>query len=219
VGHLLGGWQLAPIFTAQTGYPFTVYNCAASSGDASCIRYVPGSGSFSFDGSTSGSATGANVFPYLTLPVPLFYQNPLTQFSEMPTCTGLLHTGCSYPAAMTGRNAFRQPGTWNLNFSIAKTIKVNERVNVQFRSELYNAFNHSNFYVQTGGPFNNGGAADVSSILETDPNTGLLRVATDPATGLPFKSYTIPGKRGSTPTTQGSLGERRFVQFGLKVSF
>lgn len=48
---------------------------------------------------------------------------------------------------MSGRNAFRGPGKYNLDLGIYKTTKVTERLSLQLRGELYNAFNHSNLYV------------------------------------------------------------------------
>ena len=39
----------------------------------------------------------------------------------------------------------RGPGLANFDFSIAKKIPVDENRYLQFRTELFNAFNHSNF--------------------------------------------------------------------------
>jgi hypothetical protein len=51
---------------------------------------------------------------------------------------------------MNGRNAFRGPGYWNINLGIYKSFFLSERFTLQFRGELYNAFNHANLYVQNG---------------------------------------------------------------------
>jgi hypothetical protein len=42
----------------------------------------------------------------------------------------------------TGRNAFRNPGYWNLNFSVYKNLWIRDRVKAQFRLEFFNLFNH-----------------------------------------------------------------------------
>lgn len=232
-GKVLGGWELAPIFTAQTGYPFTIYDCSLSAGDATCPRYIgPAGTSLPIDGHTpSASATNQvapNTYDYLTVPASPLFPNAylqaangyppgfLTSFasqlvgnSSVPDCSGLGGQGCVWPATMTRRNAFKQPGLWTLNFGIYKNFKVTERTSLQFRGELYNLFNHSNFYVLTGGPFNNGGAADISSAYTL--NGDAVPIASAP--------YTVPGKRGSTASTQGSLGERRFVQLAIRLNF
>jgi hypothetical protein len=55
-----------------------------------------------------------------------------------------------YLAAMNGRNVFRGRGYWNINLGIYKAFFLSERFTLQFRGELYNAFNHANLYIQNG---------------------------------------------------------------------
>ena len=45
------------------------------------------------------------------------------------------------------RNAYTSPGYWNFNFVFAKNFKLTERFQMQFRAEMYNAFNHANLYI------------------------------------------------------------------------
>jgi hypothetical protein len=54
-----------------------------------------------------------------------------------------------WPNNIIGRNTFRTPGSWNLNLGLYKNTKVSEKVGLQIRLELYDAFNHSNFFVNT----------------------------------------------------------------------
>jgi hypothetical protein len=44
------------------------------------------------------------------------------------------------------RNAFRGPGFEDVDLSLFKNTKVNERLNVQFRAEAYNLFNRTNLF-------------------------------------------------------------------------
>ncbi len=44
-----------------------------------------------------------------------------------------------------GRNIFRDSGFRNLDFSIVKLFKFNERLSAQFRAEAFNVLNHPNF--------------------------------------------------------------------------
>jgi hypothetical protein len=44
-----------------------------------------------------------------------------------------------------GVGVMRGPGYSNFDFSIAKNIVVGENRSIQFRTELFNAFNHANF--------------------------------------------------------------------------
>ncbi len=226
--QVAGGWELAPIFNARTGYPFTLYDCTFD-GQYNCPRYIP-SGPTPLSGTTNtsaGNSSGPNVFNYLTPPLAVAYNPPNGWGSGLPTCTGLFGVGCSFPADMTRRNAFRQPGYWNMNFGIYKNFKLTERFNMQFRSEFYNLFNHSNYYVQTGQvvnvsglvadinntPFNNFAPCVQSFFNGTGPgcSSGQLEQV------APFS---VSGKKGVVNGNYaGSLGERRFVQFALKLTF
>ena len=72
--------------------------------------------------------------------------NPNTKTSELGP----------YPSNMTTRNAFRGPGQWQLDASVAKRIRINDKYNLQFRFEVFNAFNHANLFIV-------GSEADISS--------------------------------------------------------
>ena len=47
--------------------------------------------------------------------------------------------------ANAGRNTLQLPGIRNLDFSIFKNFKVRETKSLQFRVDLYNAFNHAQY--------------------------------------------------------------------------
>jgi len=55
----------------------------------------------------------------------------------------------AFPAPGTfgnaGRNILDGPGYQNVNASLVKNTNLNERVNLQFRAEFFNLFNHPNF--------------------------------------------------------------------------
>ena len=200
--QVLDGWQFSPILVARTGNPFTVLDSNGFLGtDTIASRYVP-SGAFSLSGTSSTShPTAANTFTYSTLPGSSTYTDPLVGSGELPTCDMTTNaaghrvsTGqnCHYPAAMTRRNAFRQPGWYNINLAIAKNFPINERFKMQFRTEFYNALNHSNYYVQT-----------------TQADAGNF------GTGVPFQ---IVGKKGVNPAA-GVPNERRFIQMALRLTF
>jgi hypothetical protein len=60
----------------------------------------------------------------------------------------------------TGRNLLKGPGMDSWDISMMKNFPFRERYNVQFRWEMYNAFNHPNF-----------GLPDTTV---TDPNFGQI---------------------------------------------
>ena len=69
-----------------------------------------------------------------------FCPEPIVPYGDA-TATGF---GDSIPGAVTG------PGQFNWDISILKNTKITERVNLQFRSDFYNAFNHSEFADPSG---------------------------------------------------------------------
>jgi hypothetical protein len=169
--NTVGGWQFTPLFSYRTGYPFTVFDCSNSNAAYNCPRAdITAGAKVPHSGSTSGGDTGFDSFDYLTVPAavgeytgPEFVTGTDIPFpfaaSNIPTCTGLFHQGCSFPSNMLGRNSFVAPGNWNLNFGIYKDFTVTERFKLQFRAEFYDLTNHKNFYI-VGFPL---GGADVSS--------------------------------------------------------
>jgi hypothetical protein len=45
----------------------------------------------------------------------------------------------------SGRNILDGPGYQNVNFSLVKNTAIKEQLNLQFRAEFFNLFNHTNF--------------------------------------------------------------------------
>ncbi len=144
---ILGGWTLSSIFSASTGTPFSVWDCSYA--NFVCPRYIPSSRV-----STTGHAvdTGQpNFFEYTPLPPAVPYANPLIGISDFGNCA--LVSAPPYPpfpANMTRRDLFRGPGSWSLDLGIYKNFQLHEGWVLQFRGELFNVFNHSNLYANTG---------------------------------------------------------------------
>lgn len=158
---LLADWQLNFIFTARSGYPFSLFDC--TNGVAACMRAEDPVGISRTMG--KGVATG-NPNEYLLLDLtPLMpyvgsYAHPLTGTSDYGP----------YPADMTQRDAFRAPGFWNVDFAVSKRVRLGGQRAMQARIEFYNLFNHATMMV-------NGSNADVSSFSEiTGFKTGNRRV-------------------------------------------
>jgi hypothetical protein len=154
VKQIADGWSVAPLLVAETGFPFTVYD--STNGFAISMRAVNANGGIPKGAPHSMPIVGADDYIYSPFysnydsagnptagAIPLFdssYVNPIMGYSDWGP----------FPAAMSGRNAFRGPGSWNLDLGIYKLFYLSERFRLQFRGELYNAFNHANLYAQTG---------------------------------------------------------------------
>ena len=194
-----GGYVLTPIFTARRGIPFTVSDSTNSlNGGLGGIPRYASSGAtprFATTGaslaacgdptSQVGCEAGPNLFNVLVLPLANNFGN---------AALGGISDFGPYPANMTARNAFRGPGAWNLDLGLGKTFRVTERVNLEFRAEAYDLFNHHNLYV-------NGYNAD--------------------AVNFAAAPVVIQAKKGGLAeiSPNGNHDERRFGQFALRVTF
>jgi len=159
--EIFDGWQFAPIFTARTGNPYSIYD------ETNDFFYAP--------------------FVMLSSPLPRNPQKPIPMagipdnYSILNECTEPLNPPnfgtCAYnssyvnpivgysdwgpfPSNMTGRDSFRSPGDWNIDFGVHKVFKITERYNLEFRGEMFNMANHANLYVSNesygGGAVING---------------------------------------------------------------
>jgi hypothetical protein len=137
--QIVHGWVLTGIFNARTGNPFSVFDCTNAFFEV-CPRLIP-QGPVSFTGTLGADTGNANEFNYIDLTNEAAhagnYADPITGTSEFGP----------YPENMTKRNAFRAPGYWNFDAGIYKNFRFGEKYTLQFRSEFYNIFNHSNLYV------------------------------------------------------------------------
>jgi len=149
---VLGNWQVSGVTSFLSGTPFT-----------------PGfSTSDSID--LTGSAEGARITvlgdPRLPKGDRTFYRNFKTEvFARTP----------ARDFGNAGIGLLRGPGANNWDLSISKRIPVSgEARYFQFRSELYNAFNHTQFSgIDTGARFNPAGQ-------QINANFGTYNGARDP---------------------------------------
>ena len=164
-----GGLEFAPIFTANSGTPFTIYDC--TNAISSCPRIVDAPG-LKFHGKAVPNG-GIDSYNYLALPAASEnpYTNPTYGFSDVPTCTS---TGC-YQNPGLERNQWYSPADWKLDMGIYKNIKVSERVKLQLRGEFYNIMNHHNMYIVPGST----DYAQVQSIQAIKGSPGGSPSATD----------------------------------------
>jgi outer membrane receptor protein involved in Fe transport len=139
---ILGGWSIIPNFSARTGIPFTVWDCTHSK-FVFCPRAMYAT---PFHPVYTQTPTGnPNEFNYMPLGTPdSTYKNPNVDVTAKSP--GASDFG-PFPSTMTGRDAFRAPGVWTMDFAIHKNFNVSERFKLQLRGEAFNVFNHSNLYL------------------------------------------------------------------------
>jgi len=121
--RFVSGWQLSSIVSLRSGLPFTVQTGFDSPGLQEQI----------------GSPNIPNLAPNRTakdiiLGDPAKWYDPTAFLLPTPGTIGNL-----------GRNAFDGPPFKNLDVALLKRTKLNESINMEFRTEVFNVFNHPNF--------------------------------------------------------------------------
>jgi len=118
----LSGWSVNAIYTYESGEPFSIMSG----------RYTTNNGHYS-----RAALVGAK---------------PDMQLTDVPGITGPVYfkdaSAFRIPDVGSngmGRNAFTAQPYWNVDLGIAKRINLTERLNMDFRMEMFNAFNHANF--------------------------------------------------------------------------
>jgi outer membrane receptor protein involved in Fe transport len=189
MGEVLGGWQVAGIYTVHSGTPFSYYDLTNNVTGYNSARYTPLGAvtRHTYSSIPSGvSGGGLNSYTIGLLPAANSWSNP---------ALGGISDWGPWPSNMIARNSFRGPGYWNFDMQVSKTFPIHEQMNLEFRAEGFNIFNHHNLYLQQT-------LFDVSS-------------STDPVSGLPR----IIASKGGIGNNGGANDERRFGQFALKFNF
>jgi hypothetical protein len=127
---LLGGWQISGITIAQTGLPFSVTN-GTTYGDNAGVGNGVGTGSRPDLVGNPRASIPQTEFPDVRGPV---IYNP---------AAFALPTGLTF--GNVGRNTLNYPGRLNFDAGLSKRFAINERMGFDFKWELFNVFNHTQF--------------------------------------------------------------------------
>jgi hypothetical protein len=168
VGHVLGGFTVSSVVTAQTGLPFDIIELdnrsLSGAGDdrpdflGGKVQFAdPRSNAFGkanslFNGTGGGDPTAAG--------------NPF--FRRVGSDTTLAAGAGRY--GTLGRNVFHGPGLFNTDLSIGKKVRITEGSFLELRGEGFNVWNHTQF--------NNPGATTGAAIGST--TFGQITSARDP---------------------------------------
>ena len=131
-GAILGGWQLSIISQYQSGAPFHPFWAGGNTNNARVpVAALP---------DRIGSGAVSNPTPEMWFDSSAFiaHQKPAN-----PNASNLYLPS----EGDVGRNILRSDGMANWDIGIMKNFHFGERYRVQFRAELFNAFNHVQFSV------------------------------------------------------------------------
>jgi len=132
VGHLLGGYEFSGILTINSGLPFTVFT-ARGQGDPAAVGV-----------NTSGAPNNGSVATPRPNQVGDPNNGPKTfdQFFNIAAFAPVTVGGAS---GNERRGAVNGPGLWRYDMALLKNTRIRESLNLQFRAEAFNLFNHTNF--------------------------------------------------------------------------
>jgi hypothetical protein len=140
---VLHGWQCNGIVQVQSGTPFTVYDPSDPN----------------LDGETSDRPDlVGNPYP------PGFHRSVQEDFN---TAAFQRTPYGSDQFGTASRDLLRSRRFANVDFSLFKNTPVTDRINVQFRAEIFNLFNHANF----SAPVSDITSASFGQIINTLPNS------------------------------------------------
>ncbi|MBX3299598.1 MAG: TonB-dependent receptor [Acidobacteria bacterium] len=218
---VFGGWQVGAVYNGRSGTPINVLivrpdvvavcqqaaGCTVGTSTVAqgfVITLPSGAlpagfvGALNTPGGNASRSTRrpnrvAGVDPYLTLSNGLRYLNPAAFAMPAPGTYGDLE-----------RNALKGPSFHQFDLTFQKRFRLNERANIELRSEIFNVFNRANF----------------SNPPSTLPSN-LSSSATSQQPGVPY-TLTNVGQFGVINGTVGrtvGLGTNRQIQFAARFNF
>lgn len=177
LGRVLGGWSIAPLFTAQSGAPLEVSvgsgtnancqsfgeaNCGSATTNENAVLIAPytggnsahegvvGTGGIATSGNASTGGSGINMFA-----------NPSATYADFRRLIlGVDTTG-------GGAGVLRGFPTWNLDMSVEKDFMATERFGVTFIAQFSNLLNH----FQPSNPSLNIDSPQTWGVVTTQLNT------------------------------------------------
>ncbi|PYY13127.1 MAG: hypothetical protein DMG60_22550, partial [Acidobacteria bacterium] len=145
LANVLGNWRYNGIIAFQTGAHWQPFISTAPKLTGTCTQAGVGAGlcintggDYNLDGNRNDrpNSTISNFSPSKADWTVGWFNNGVPNPFSSPClgCVGNLH-----------RNSFVGPSYTDFDMSLFKILKFGERVNIEFRAEAFNIFNHTNF--------------------------------------------------------------------------
>jgi outer membrane receptor protein involved in Fe transport len=190
------GWQIGSIISDQSGNPvdLVVTGISGFTGLSTLRPDQPGAVQIVNQPLANGNIQ--YFTPSLCDPTRAFSPSCSGATFSISTTAGALHFGNE------GRNSIIGPGFNNVDFSLIKKTKINERFSHEMRFEAFDILNHPNF---------------------GQPGRGAQLIATNPALPVSATNPLIPvntfGVISNTRFATGDSGSSRQLQFAMKLVF
>lgn len=152
LGRLLGGWAIAPLFTAQSGAPLQVSVTTGSNSNAQSFGEVYGNGNSAYENAVlTAPFTGGNS-AYYNVSVPSgcgLNGNPsrggsgINMFADPNAiCAQFRRPILGLDTTDGGAGVIRGFPTWNLDATVSKDIRATERIGATLLFQFSNVLNH-----------------------------------------------------------------------------
>jgi hypothetical protein len=199
LGQSLGGWEVDPILTLQSGTPFTPADGIDRNFDGSAIGDRPDVGNVNAPLNSRAQQVGSGVC-----------STGLQNFDTKACVTAndvrwIAVNGGGLPGLGDGnsitssRNSVYTPGFVNVDMNILKTFRLTERWKLEYRAEIFDLLNIRNFNQIPGGKGPDG--LTIAGTTKTVNST------------LSFLTF------GGTPALERMAIGNRNMRMGLKVIF
>jgi len=195
IGKVLGGWSIAPLFTAQSGLPLEISVGTGSNTNAQAFGEVYGNNNTgNYENAvavapfTGGNSAHTNVTPCNGVGTSgnsgmNMFSSPCAIYNEFrPPVLGV-------DKNENGAGVIRNFPTWNLDATLSKDIMVRERFGATFTFQFVNLLNHFQPALSTSG-------------------TPTLNINSPQTFGNITAQYTTPNGAQS-----------RWMEFGLRLRF
>jgi len=148
-GMIANGWDLSGIYTYQTGFPIRITSSADNE-----LMY---SAFFEYPGEPDQIAPFQKIDPKKNGNL-WFNQNSFTENAtdnSQPLCSDAAVFNCYQPSLLGRIGSAKRticcgPPINNFDFSLHKEFAVNENKGFEFRTEIFNLFNHTQFHNPDG---------------------------------------------------------------------
>ncbi len=157
VKNVLGSWQLSGIWTLQSGQPFGIVG-GDGNNNSGALQY-----------GDRADVTGQSY---------KVHQGDKTQWINQYFNPGAFQVNAPGTFGNSPRNLFQAPGTNTADIGIDKDWQIREKYDVQFRWEMFNAFNRPSFGVPNNDP-SSGNFGQITNIGVTPPRVmqGALKLS------------------------------------------
>lgn len=176
LSYPLGGWEVDPILTLQSGTPYTVTNTSDRNFDGTTIGDRPDVGNWNAPLNTRAVQVGTATCSTGLQNIDTKACVTAADVRWIQVTAGQMGLGGGR-SITSARNSVYTPGFVNVDMNILKTVKLTERFKLEYRAEIFDLLNIRNFNVVPGSV--TGTSKSITASAGFLPNTRALTNATE----------------------------------------